>query len=162
MVQQLQGQRGFEAWHLIVRRYDQRNTSDRSSTDAALIRNISERDRAKDVDNFDDILRNFISETNKYEGRFGKIRDEKKILAVIKLMPESLLIYRFRGTTLPYEALLVVLENIIIDKVTTHSASTVKKMDTSAPMEINRPQGSMARKHSKKGTAKHPNSQCLN
>ena len=35
-------------------------------------------------------------------------------------MPESLLNYRFRGTTLPYEELLVPLEkNIIIDKVTT-------------------------------------------
>ena len=45
MVQQVQGQRGFEAWHMIVRRYDQRNTSDRSSAYAALISNISERDR---------------------------------------------------------------------------------------------------------------------
>ena len=31
MVQQVQGQRGFEARHMIVRRYDQRNTSDRSA-----------------------------------------------------------------------------------------------------------------------------------
>ena len=81
MVQQLQGQKGFEAWHLIVRRDDQRNTSDRSS---ALISNISERDRAKDVEQFDDILRNFIIETNKYQGRFGEIRDEEKFLAVKK------------------------------------------------------------------------------
>ena len=63
--------RGFEVWHMIVRRYDQGNTSDRSSAYAALISNISERDRAKDVEQFDDILRNFINETNKYEGRFG-------------------------------------------------------------------------------------------
>ena len=70
MVQQVQGQRGFEAWHLIVRRYDQRNTSDRSSACAGLISNISERDRAKDVEQFDDIVRNSINETNKYEGRF--------------------------------------------------------------------------------------------
>ena len=74
MVQQVQGQRGFEAWHMIVRRYDQRNTSDRSY--AALISNNSERDRAKDVENFDDILTNFVNETNKYERRFGKIPDE--------------------------------------------------------------------------------------
>ena len=65
-------QRGLEAGHLIVRRYDQRNTSDS---------NISGRDRAKDVEQFDDILRNFINETNKYEGRLGNIRDEEKILA---------------------------------------------------------------------------------
>ena len=136
MVQQAQGQRGFEAWHLIVRRYDQRNTSDRSSAFAALISNISERDRAKYVEQFDDILRNFINETNKYEGRFGKIRDERKTLAVNWLMPESLLNNRFRGTTLPYEELLIALEIFIMDKVTTHSASKVKKIDTSAPMEI--------------------------
>ena len=77
------------------------------------------------MEQFDDILKNFINETNKYEGRFGKIRDEEKTLAVKKLMPESLLNYRFRGTTLP------ALENIIIDKVTTHLAPKV-----SAPMEI--------------------------
>ena len=82
MVQQVQGQRGFEAWHVIVRSYDQRNTSDRISAYAALISNISDRDRAKDVKQLDDILRNFINETNKDEGRFGKVRDEKKILAV--------------------------------------------------------------------------------
>ena len=58
--------------------------SDRSSACAALISNVSERDRAKDVQQFDDILRSFINETNKYEGRFGKIRDEAKILAVEK------------------------------------------------------------------------------
>ena len=44
-------------------------------------------------------------------------------------MPESLLDYRFRE-------LLIELENIIIDKVTTHSISKVKKIDTSAPMQI--------------------------
>ena len=47
---------------MIVRRYDQRNTPDRSSAYAALISNISERDRAKDVEQFDDTLRNFINE----------------------------------------------------------------------------------------------------
>ena len=35
-------------------------------------RNISERDRAKDVEQLDDIFRNFINETNRYEGRSGK------------------------------------------------------------------------------------------
>ena len=44
--------------------------------------------------------------------------------------------YRFRGTTLPFEEMLIALENNIIDKVTTLSASKVKKIDTSAPMEI--------------------------
>ena len=32
-------------------------------------------------------------------------------------MPGSLLNYRFRGTTLPYEELLIALKNIILDKV---------------------------------------------
>ena len=48
-VQQTQGQKGFEAWHAIVRRYDQRKTSDTKSAYASLISNISERDRGKDV-----------------------------------------------------------------------------------------------------------------
>ena len=78
---------------MIFRRYDQRKTSGRSSAYAAQISNISERDRAEDVEQFDDIFRNFIDETNKYEGRFGKIRDEEKILAVKKMMPEGLLNY---------------------------------------------------------------------
>ena len=72
MISQMQGQRRFKAWDMVVKRYDQRNTSDRSSAYAALISNISERDRAKDVEKLDDILRNFINEANKYEGRFGK------------------------------------------------------------------------------------------
>ena len=94
---------------MIVRRYDQRNTSDRSSVYAALISNISERDRAKDVEQCDGIVRKFSNETNKYEGRFGKIREEGKNLAVKQL---SLLNCRFRGTALPYEELLIALENI--------------------------------------------------
>ena len=85
MVQQVLGHRGFEASHLIVRRCDQRNTSERSSAYAALISSISERDRAKDVEHFGDMLRNFINETNKYERRFWNIRDEEKISAVKKV-----------------------------------------------------------------------------
>ena len=83
------GQKGFHAWHPIVRRYDQRNMSDINSAYTALISNISERDRAKDVEQFDDILRTFTNEMNKLENRPGKIRDEEKMLAVKKLMPES-------------------------------------------------------------------------
>ena len=79
-----------------ITEYDRRNTSDRCSAYAALISNICERDRAKHVGQFDDILRNFVNETNKYEGRFG----ENPRLAVRRLMPASLLNYRFRGTTL--------------------------------------------------------------
>ena len=87
---------------MIVRRYDQRNTSERSSAYAALISNISERDRAKDVEQFEDILRIFMTETNKYEGMLENIRDEEKTLAVNKLVLGSLLNCRFR-CTLPYE-----------------------------------------------------------
>ena len=74
-VQQTRGQKGFEARRATARRYDQRNMSDNKSADAALISNFSERDRAKDVDQFDDILRTLINETNKFETRFGTIRD---------------------------------------------------------------------------------------
>ena len=57
----------------------------------------------------------FINETNKFENRLGKTRDEEKMLAVKKLMLDSLLNFRFRGTTLNYEELPIALENIIID-----------------------------------------------
>ena len=136
MVQQVEGQRGFEAWHLIVRRYDQRNTSYKSSAYAALVSNITEKDRVKDVEQFDDVLRAFKNEMTKFENRFGKIRDEEKVLAVKKLMPESLLNYRFRGTAMSYDELIIALENIIIDKVPTMHTTRSKKHDTSAPMDI--------------------------
>ena len=103
---------------------------------AALISNISEKDRAKDVEQFDDILRTFTNEMNKFENRFSKIRDEEKMLAVKKLMPECLLNYRFRGTTMSYNELIIALENIIVDKVVTVPTARNKKHDTSAPMEI--------------------------
>ena len=83
--QQVQGQRGFEARRMIVRRSGQRKTSDRSSAYAALTSSIKERDRAEDVEQLNDILRNSINETNKFEGRFGKLRDEEKTLAVKKV-----------------------------------------------------------------------------
>ena len=136
VVQQTKGQKGFEAWHATEGRYYQRNMSDKSSAYAALISNISEKDRAMDVEQFDDILRTFTNEMNKFENRFGKIRDEEKVLAVKKLMPESLLNYRFRGTAVPYDELIIALENIIIDKVSTVPTARSRKHDTSAPMKI--------------------------
>ena len=38
IVQQTRGQKGFEAWHATVRRYDQRNMSDNNSTDQQHLR----------------------------------------------------------------------------------------------------------------------------
>ena len=78
VAQQTQGQKGLEAWRAIVRRYDQRNTSCKKSAFAALISNISGRDRAKEVEQFDNILRTVINETNKFENTFGTIGDEEK------------------------------------------------------------------------------------
>ena len=125
-----------EAWHASMRRYDQRNMSDKNSAYAALISNISEKDRAKDVEQFHDILRTFTNEMNKFENRCGKFRDDENMLTVKKLMPESLLNYRFRGTTMSYSELIVSLENIIVDKVATVPTARSRKYDTSAPMEI--------------------------
>ena len=56
--------------------------SDQNSAYAALISNISEKDRAKDVEQFDDILGTFTNEMHKFENRCGQIRDEEKMLAV--------------------------------------------------------------------------------
>ena len=85
---------------------------------------------------FDDIFRTFTNEMNKFENRFGNIRDEEKMLAVKKLMPERLLNYRFKGTTMSYNELIIALENIIVDKVVTVPTVRNKKHDTSAPLEI--------------------------
>ena len=133
---QTKGQKDFEAWHAIVRRYDQRIMSDKKSAYAALISNISERDRAKDVEQFDDILRTFIKDTNIFENSFGTIREEEKMLAVEKSLLESLLNCRFRGTTMSYSELLVALENIIIDKVVSVPTARNRTLDTTAPMKI--------------------------
>ena len=46
--------------------------SDKNSAYAVLISNISERDRAKHVEQFDDILRTLVNDTNKLENRFCK------------------------------------------------------------------------------------------
>ena len=88
------------------------------------------------MEQFDDILRVFTNEITKFENRFGKIRDEEKVLAVKKLMPKSLLNYRFRETAMSYGEFIIALENIIIDKVSTAPTSRSRKHDTSAPMEI--------------------------
>ena len=81
-------------------------------------------------------MRTFINEMNKFESRFGAIRDEEKMLAVKKLMPENLLNYRFRGTTMSYSEIIFALENIIVDKVSTIPSRKRRRNDTSAPMEI--------------------------
>ena len=136
MVQQTRGQKGYQAWHAKVRRYGHRNTSDKNSAYAALISNISEKDRARGVEQFGDILRTFTNEMNKFESRFGKIRDELKMLAVKKLMPETLLNHRFREATMSYSELIIALESIIVDKVSTVPSSKSRRNDTSAPVEI--------------------------
>ena len=76
-------------------------------------RSSSRRDRAQDAEQFDDILRTFMNAINKFENRLGKIRGEEKMFVVQKLMLESLLNSRFRGTTQNYEELFIALENII-------------------------------------------------
>ena len=112
--------------------------------------NISEKDRAKDVEQFNDILRTFTNEMNKFESRVGKIRDEEKMIEVKKLMPESLLNYGFRGTTISYGEPIIALENVIVDRVATVPTARSRKRDTSAPMEI----GMAAKKKMEKVRAK--------
>ena len=105
------------------------------------------------MEQFDDILRTFTNEMTKFENRFGRIRDEEKVLAVKKLMPESLLNYRFRGTAMPYGELIIALENNIIDKVSTFPTARSRKHDSSAPMEIGWQRRKTERMQAKKGTS---------
>ena len=58
----------------------------------------------------------------------GKLTTEERTLAVKKLMSESLLNYTFRGTTLSYEELIIAIEYMIVDKITTISNLTKKDM----------------------------------
>ena len=60
--------------------------SGKYSAYAALICNISERDRAKDVEQPDDTLTTSTNETNTFENRFGTTRDVEKMFAVKKLI----------------------------------------------------------------------------
>ena len=83
----------------VARRRSEEHVRQKNPARPPLISNISERDRAKDVEQLDDILRTFINVTNKFDTRFGTIRDEVKMLAFETLMFESLLIFRFFGTT---------------------------------------------------------------
>ena len=78
----------------------------------------------------DDILRTFISGTNKYGSRFSELGDGEKLTL------ESLLNYRFRCTTMTYVALTTTLKNIILDKVMTAPNSKLKKSDTNSPVDI--------------------------
>ena len=87
MVQPTQTE-GFDTWHAIAAKCDQKNMSDKKSALTMVISNISERNRAKDVEAFDDILKALI-EANKFEDQFGEIRDEKKMLGIKKLMLET-------------------------------------------------------------------------
>ena len=58
------------------------------------------------------------------------------MLAVQTLMLASLFKFRFRGTTMSCNELLIALENIIIDEVATVPTARNMKIDTSAPMEV--------------------------
>ena len=109
-VQQTRGEKGFEPWLAMVRRHDLRNMADKNSACAALVSNIFERDRATEVEQFDDILRTFINQTNNFENRFGTFRDEEKMLALKKLILQSLWNFRFCGTTMSYNEFLIALE----------------------------------------------------
>ena len=88
------------------------------------------------MEQLDDILRAFVNEKNKFGNRSGQIRDEEKMAAVKKLMLESPLNFRVRVTTLTDEELLIALENIIIEWVSTVQITKLKKFDTIAPMYI--------------------------
>ena len=51
--------------------------SDKTSAYWALISTVRKTDRAKDVEHLNDVFENFASETNTFEGRFGKMTYEE-------------------------------------------------------------------------------------
>ena len=108
--------------------------SDTNSAHAPLISNISFRDRTKEMVQFDDIWRTFINETNKFENRFGIIRDEEKMLEVAKLMFEAC--YNSDSEERRCRTANLSFENVIFEKVTTVPTARNMKIDTSTPNEI--------------------------
>ena len=93
--------------------------------------------RAKDAEQFEDRLRIFINDANKFENRLGKIRDvETTLVFVKKFMSESLVNFSFSGATMTYDALITQLENTILDKVTSVQSFKSKQGDTSSRMDI--------------------------
>ena len=80
------------------------------------------------------MLRTFIHEANKYEQQVWQDHDEDTTLAVKKLIPESLLSYRFRGTTMTYDELITARENVIFDEVMTVPLWKPRKTDTISSM----------------------------
>ena len=109
---------------------------DQNSALLALVTsNITERDRAKDVEQLEDILRMFIKETNQFEKCSARSEMRKRMHVVKKLMFMNLLNFTLRGTTLKYKQILIALGNII-DKGSTAPTIRQKKVDTSALLEI--------------------------
>ena len=66
-----------------------------------------------------------------YESRFGKISDEEETLKVKNLMPGE-------RTDAPatHDALIIALENIVLDTATPTPCSTPKNSDTRRPLDI--------------------------
>ena len=75
IVQQTRGQRGFQAWHAIsevIRSEEHVRQKNMQRSSVASPRRTEQRT----LEQFDDILRTFIKEMNKFGSRFGAVRDE--------------------------------------------------------------------------------------
>ena len=71
---------------------------------------------------------------DRWVGRNLSMQAACTTLAVKKLIPESLLSYRFRGTTMTYDELITALENVIFDEVMTAPSWKPRKTDTISSM----------------------------
>ena len=117
----------LEMWQQIVRRYDQRITSDNKSA-YTLISNISERDRAKEVEHVGDVLRTIMNQVRQDQGRGEHARSQACARERAELQVSN--------TTMAYDELITTLENIMLDKVMTAPFLKPKKTDTSSSMDF--------------------------
>ena len=83
MDQQVQGQKCFGSWRRIVRRYDKRNLSDETTANAALISKISDRNRARDAEDCDDVHGNG-KKGGQCEAKSGKDNDRTCLILLQK------------------------------------------------------------------------------
>jgi len=85
--------KGMRAWQSLSRWYDARQAGDQEAAYAA----ITTQERAK---NEDDMQKKFIAfekDIKDYEEKFEVIQEKAKIVALKKMIPEAILMQRFRG-----------------------------------------------------------------
>jgi hypothetical protein len=122
--------KGLRAWQSLSKWFDAREAGDKEAAYSA----ITTQERAKSEEELQEKFIAYEKAIKEYEERFTTIQEEAKIVALKKMIPESILVQRFRGRkSSSYRDLREELVAFLTDKVS-----------GSAPMDIsmvNKPAG---------------------